>query len=476
MRRDSRAATARMWWAGSRKQRMSEAIFPRNFLKTYPRAVRGEGCFIFTADGRRYLDAAGGAAVVTIGHGVEEVARAMAEQASLLGYVHSSHFHTGVAEKLARRLLSLAPHGMRSGGRVYFTASGSDATETALKLVRQYWLERGEKNRFRVLSRAQSYHGATLGALAVSGNPRRREPFAPMMPEWGHIPPCYCYRCPLGLEYPSCNVDCADELERLLERSGAQDAAAFIFEPVAGATLGAVAPPEGYVQKIAEICRRHKILLIADEVMTGMGRTGRPFAVEHWGVTPDLILVGKGVASGYAPLGAVIVAGHVAEAISRGSGSFVHGFTYDAHPVAAAAGNAVLDYIEREKLFARVEPAGRELGEALESLQRYSVVGDVRGKGLLFAVEIVRDTKTREPFPPDAQIALRLYEDALEAGVITYPIQGCADGARGDHLMIAPPFTIDSTMIQMLVAGLDHAIGDLERTHLAGLGGSTAHA
>ncbi|HXZ14176.1 MAG TPA: aspartate aminotransferase family protein [Candidatus Sulfotelmatobacter sp.] len=455
---------------------MSEAIFPRSFLKTYPRAVRGEGCFVFTADGRRFLDGAGGAAVVTIGHGIEEIGRAMAEQASLLAYVHSSQYHTGVAEKLARRILSLAPSHMRDGGRVYFTSGGSEATETALKLARQYWVERGEKKRFRVVSRSQSYHGATLGALAVSGNHRRREPYAPMLPEWGHIPPCCCYRCPLKLEYPACNVDCADELDRLLDRGSAEDVAAFILEPVVGATLGAVAPPDGYMQRIAEICKRRGILLIADEVMCGMGRTGTPFAVEHWRISPDIILVGKGIASGYAPLGAAIVAGHVAETISRGTGSFVHGFTYDAHPVAAAAGNAVLDYIERENLFSRVEPVGNELGDALESLQRYSVVGDVRGKGLLFGIELVRDAKTREPFPADAQIALRVHEDALEAGVITYPVQGCADGIRGDHLLIAPPFTITSTMIQMLVAGLDHAISDLERTHLAGMGGSTARA
>jgi adenosylmethionine-8-amino-7-oxononanoate aminotransferase len=453
---------------------MEEAIFPRSFLKSYPRAVRGEGCFIFTSEGRRYLDASGGAAVVTIGHGVEEVARAIAEQAAQLAYVHSSQFHTATADRLAQRILGLAPHGMRAGGRVYFTSGGSEATETALKLARQYWLERGDKKRWRVLSRWQSYHGTTLGALAVSGNLRRREPFAPMLSEWGHVHPCFCYRCPLGLKYPSCNVDCADELERLLEREGSEEVAAFIFEPVVGATLGAVAPPEGYVQRIADICHRHGILLIADEVMSGMGRTGKAFAVEHWGVTPDMILVGKGISSGYAPLGAVIVARHVAEAFSRGTGTFLHGFTYNAHPVAAAAGNAVLDYLERENLFARVEPAGQELRAALEPLRQYSVVGDIRGMGLLFGVELVHDAKTREPFPPDGQIALRIQADALESGVMTYPIQGCADGKRGDLILLAPPFTITSKMIQMIAAGLDHAIADLEKTHLAGTGGSSA--
>jgi adenosylmethionine-8-amino-7-oxononanoate aminotransferase len=453
---------------------MGEAIFPRNFLKKYPHATRAEGCFVYTDDGKRYMDASGGAAVVTIGHGVEEIGRAMAEQASRLAYVHSSQFQTEIAEKLARRILALAPDGMGPDGRVYFTSGGSEATETALKLARQYWLEQGENKRFRVLSRLQGYHGSTLGALSVSGNVRRREPFARMLAEWGHIPPCYCYRCPYGLRFPECNVECADELNRMLERDGSEDVAAFIFEPVVGATLGAVAPPEGYVQRIAEICRQHGILLIADEVMTGMGRTGKPFAVEHWGATPDMILVGKGIASGYAPLGAVIVSGRVAETISRGSGTFLHGFTYNAHPVATAAGNAVLDYIERENLFARVDVAGKEMRAALELLKKFSVVGDVRGMGLLWGIEFVQDKKTREPFPSDARIAYRIQEDALEAGIMSYPIQGCVDGTRGDHILLAPPFTITSAMIQMLAAGLEKAIAPLEKTHLAGIGGSSA--
>jgi adenosylmethionine-8-amino-7-oxononanoate aminotransferase len=453
-----------------------ESVFPRSFLRAYPQATRAEGCFVYTAEGRRYLDASGGAAVVTIGHGVEEVARAMAEQAERLAYVHSSQFHTAVAERLARRILDLAPRAMRREGRVYFTSGGSEATETAIKLARQYWLERGDKKRTRVIARSQSYHGSTLGALSVSDNARRREPFAPLLSEWGHIAPCFCYRCPFKLSYPECNVDCADDLERALDRDGADSVAAFIFEPVSGAVLGAVPPPDGYVQRIAEICRRHEILLIADEIMTGMGRTGKAFAVEHWDAGPDMILVGKGIASGYAPLGAVIVAGQVVEAISSGSGAFLHGFTYNSHPVAAAAGNAVLDYIERDNLFARVEPAGQELRAALEPLKRFSVVGDIRGRGLLWGVEFVRDTKTREPFPSDARIASRVAEDALESGVITYPIQGCVDGERGDHILLAPPFTITSGMIHMLASALEHAIAEFEKAHLAGTGGSSALA
>ncbi len=295
-----------------------------------------------------------------------------------------------------------------------------------------------------------------------------------MLPDWGHIAPCYCYRCPFGLRYPECNVECADALDRLLTEEGAQDVAAFIFEPVVGATLGAVAPPAGYVQRIAEICKRHGILLIADEVMTGMGRTGKPFAVEYEGVSPDMILVGKGIASGYAPLGAVIASGEVAGAIAYGSATFLHGFTYSGHPVAVAAANAVLDFIEREQLFERVEPVGRELRDALEGLRKYSVVGDVRGKGLLLAIEFVSDAATREPFPADAHIATRIQADAMEAGVMTYPIQGCLDGTRGDHILIAPPFTINSQLIGMLVEGVERAVADLDRLHMARMGGASA--
>ncbi len=450
---------------------MAQSLFPRNFRKTYPQAVRGEGCFIVTADGRWYLDAAGGAAVVTIGHGVESVAQAMAEQAERLAYVHSSQFESAPAAELARRLLALAPKSFRNG-RVYLTSGGSEATETAIKLSRQYFLERGDAKRIRIVSRKQSYHGTTLGALAVSGNVARREPFAPLLNEWGHIPPCYCYRCPMGLHYPECNVDCADELDRLLRRENPETVAAFILEPLSGATLGAVPPPNGYLQRIAEICREHGILLIADEVMTGMGRTGKTFAVDHWGVEPDIILVGKGVASGYAPLGAVLVNQRVVEAIERGSSVFLHGFTYNAHPVSAAAGVAVLDYIAQNNLFERVSTAGRELRAALEPLAQLSIVGDIRGMGLLQGIELVRDRETREPFPPEAHIANRIAEDAMEAGVVTYPMQGSVDGRRGDHILLAPPFTISSQQIQMIASALRNALGELETAHRSGAGGS----
>jgi len=437
---------------------MTPAQFPRSFCKDYPEAVRGEGCYIFDARGRKYLDAAGGAAVVSIGHGVAEVGRAMARQAAELAFAHTSQFHTDIAEQLAARLRALAPPGFREAGRVWFTSGGSEATETAIKLVRQYWVERGQLARTRIVSRWQSYHGSTLGALALSGNLRRRATYAPLLPEWGHIAPCYCYRCPLGLTFPDCRVACADELEKHLQQAEPETVGAFIFEPVVGATLGAAAPPDGYLQRIAEIARRHGILLIADEVMTGMGRTGKNFAVEHWDITPDLILVGKGVASGYAPLGAVIVAPHVVEAIEKGSGAFEHGFTYQAHPVAMAAGLAVLDYMEKKRLFERVAPAGRELLTALEPLRQHPNVGDIRGLGLLVGIEFVKDRATREPFPRADGFAERVRQAAMAEGVTTYPIQGCADGERGDHILLAPPFIITSEEIRFLALALGAAI------------------
>ncbi|HMF91244.1 MAG TPA: aspartate aminotransferase family protein [Candidatus Angelobacter sp.] len=414
------------------------SLFPRDFSKDYPQAIRGEGCWIFTSSGTKYLDAAGQAAVVTIGHGVAAVGRAMAEQAAQLAFAHTSQFHTPVAERLAERLLAMVGR----GGRVYFTSGGSEATETAIKLARQFFLERKQPERYRVISRRQSYHGSTLGAMTVSGNVARRSPYAPLLPEWGHIPPCFCQHCPLGLHFPECHVACAEELETLLRDNDPKTIAAFVFEPVVGATLGAAAPPEGYVQRIADICKRHGILLIADEVMTGMGRTGKPFAVDHWGVEPDIITLGKGLAGGYAPLGAVIVGPRVVDAFAQGSGAFQHGFTYQAHPVATAAGNAVLDVLEKENLFARVLAAGRELFAALEPLRSHPHVGDVRGLGLLAGIEFVKDRTTGEPFPREKNIAGRMYQAAMKHGVLAYPSQGCVDGERGDHLLLAPPFIV----------------------------------
>lgn len=437
----------------------SSSLFSRNLRKDYPIAVKGQGCWITDLQGRRFLDASGQAAVVNIGHGVAEIGAAMAEQSTRLAFAHTSQFHSAAAEKLASRLLALAPANFRGGGRVYFTSGGSEATETAIKLARQYFLERGDAARYRVLSRRQNYHGSTLGAMTVSGNLARKAPYQPLLANWGHVAPCFCYRCPFGKTFPGCGIACAEELDELLRADSGDTAAAFIFEPVVGATLGAAAPPEGYAARIAGICRQRGILLIADEVMSGMGRTGKTFAVEHWGIAPDMILVGKGIASGYAPLGAVLVAPHVVEAFERGSGAFQHGFTYQAHPVSVAAGNAVLDFLESHKLFARVSSAGETLREALQPLLQHGNIGEIRGLGLLLGIEFVRDKASREPFAREENIAERIRQAAFAEGVLTYPTQGCVDGMRGDHILLAPPFTISEEESSIIASALHAAVG-----------------
>ena len=420
--------------------------------------MRGEGCWIIDRNGRRHLDGSGQAAVVSIGHGIPQIGRAMAGQSSRISFAHTTQFHSDPAEKLAQRLLALAPPNFRSGGRVYFTSGGSEATETAIKLARQFHLESGQPSRYRVVSRRQSYHGSTLGAMTVSGNVARRAPYQPLLAEWGHIAPCFCYHCPFDKEFPQCGLACADDLSHFLDKNDAQSVAAFIFEPVVGATLGAAVPPDGYAQRIAEICRKRGILLIADEIMSGMGRTGKPFAIQHWNVEPDLILVGKGIASGYAPLGAVLVSPRVVAAFEQGSGAFQHGFTYQAHPVATAAGNAVLDYIESQNLFDRVQPAAEMLRKELSTLESHPHIGEIRGLGLLLGIEFVRSKSTREPFPKKENIADRIRQAALDENVLTYPTQGCVDGTNGDHILLAPPFIISPSECRVIASALRSAL------------------
>jgi len=435
----------------------TSSLFPRNFHKTFPIAVRGAGCWLYTQDGRKFLDAAGSAAVVNIGHGVPEIAAAMSAQASQLAFAHTSQFHNAPAEKLAARLLALAPPNFRNG-RVYFTSGGSEATETAIKLVRQYFLEVGQPQRYRILSRRQSYHGSTLGAMTLSGNVARRAPYTPLLQEWGHIAPCFCYHCPFNKTYPDCGLACANDLETVLQATDPPTAAAFIFEPVVGATLGAAAPPEGYLTRVVEVARHHNLLLIADEVMTGLGRTGKPFSVQHVGLEPDIILTGKGIASGYAPLGAVLVSSKVADSLQHGSGSFKHGFTYQAHPVSTAAGNAVLDYLESHQLFARVLEASAHLRAALAPLAGHPNAGDIRGQGLLLGLEFVQNKSTRQPFPASDRIAEKIQAAAMDHNVLTYPTQGCVDGTRGDHILLAPPFTLTPAESAQIAQALSSAL------------------
>jgi len=419
--------------------------------------------YIWDSEGNRYLDFSGSAAVNFIGHGVGEISAAMSEQAEQLEFVHTSQFTTPVAEEYAAELLEFAGENFR-GGAVYFTCGGSESTETALKLARQYQVEIGQTLRYRIISREQSYHGATLGAVSVSGNRRRREIYLPMFREWGHVRMPYCYRCAYDCTDGcwNCGQEYAAELDRLFAASS-DEVAGFIFEPVSGATLGAVVPATGYLQRIAEVCRRYGVLLIADEVMTGVGRTGGNFAVDHWKIAPDILITAKGLSSGYAPLGAVIATAKVVDAIAAGSGAFLHGFTYNAHPISLAAGHAVLRRIKEQKL---VEAADSEregsvatkLAEALETLRELPMVGDVRGIGMLRGVEFVADKASKRPFPPELNFSGRVATAAMKRGVVVYPMQGCVDGISGDHILVAPPAVITSEQIEPAVAELSESI------------------
>ena len=419
--------------------------------------------YLWDARGKRYLDFSGSAAVNFIGHGVGEIAAAMAAQAKQLEFVHSSQFTTPVAEEYAMELLDFAGKNFK-GGCVYFACGGSESVETALKLARQYQIEIGQTKRHQVLSRGQSYHGSTLGALSVSGNKRRREFYLPMVREFAHVAFPYCYRCAFDCtdSCRSCGQEYAAELERTIEAAKGE-VAAFIVEPVSGATLGATVPPPGYLQSVAEICRRHGVLLIADEVMTGMGRTGKHFAVEHWEVAPDILVSAKGLSSGYAPLGAVLVSKRVADAIADGSGVFQHGFTYNSHPISLAAGRAALRFLQKRELVQAAD-SDREgsraavLRHALEGLRDAKAVGDVRGIGLLWGVEFVADKVTKRPFAPELNFAGRVAQAAVKRGLLVYPMQGCVDGVAGDHLLIAPPAVITVEQIDWAVAQLKESI------------------
>ena len=442
------------------------AVLPRSFRKQYPVAVRGEGPWIWDAEGKRYFDLAGSAAVNFIGHGERSIAEAMAAQAGSLEFVHSSQFTSQIAEEFAPEVLRFAGPAFE-GGRVFFTCGGSEAVESALKLARQYQVEIGQGQRARFLSRHQAYHGATLGAMAVSGNRKRREIYMPLFRDSEKVTTPYCYRCVYGCE--DCATKYAGEVETTLEQSG-HDLAAFIFEPVSGATLGAAVPPDGYLQRVADACRSKGVLVIADEVMTGFGRTGKNFAVQHWNVQPDILIAAKGIASGYAPLGAVIASKRVADAIDKGSGALVHGLTYNAHPISLAAGRAAFTKIEREALVGAANgegATGRALQSELATLRPCESVGDIRGIGLLWGVEFVADRATKQAVAPDIQYSSRVAAAAAQRGVMTYPMQGCVDGISGDHLLIAPPAISAVDDIHWAIEQLKLAIQEVERSSRA---------
>jgi adenosylmethionine-8-amino-7-oxononanoate aminotransferase len=435
-------------------------VFYRNLRKLYPTVDRGEGIYIYDMKGKEYIDGSGGAAVVSIGHGVREITEAMVRQAGRIAFAHGSHFTSDAAEDLASKLVRLSPQGL---DKVYFLSGGSEAVETAVKLARQFQVERGRPEKYKVISRWASYHGNTLGALALSGHTGRRRYYLPLIQHTPHIVPAYCYRCPFGLDPERCELECALDLEKTILYEGPDSVSAFIAEPIVGATAGALVPREGYFQRIREICDRYDVLLIVDEVMTGLGRTGRNFAIDHWEVIPDMIVVGKGLSSGYTPIFSVIVKDGIYRTIQEGSGAFVHGHTYNQNPLSCAIAAAVIDYLLKHHLIVRSARMGELFLSALQSLRRHSFVGDVRGKGLFAGIEFVRNKKTKEPFDPKLKLSMWIGNRAFEKGLITYPGGGGVDGIRGDHLLLAPPFIVTEEEITRMVSILDETFKEISK-------------
>ncbi|MEB2317957.1 MAG: aspartate aminotransferase family protein [Pseudomonadota bacterium] len=445
------------------------AVLHRHLSRSYPTAVSGEGVYLRDSEGRDYIDASGGAAVSCLGHGHPEVLDAMRAQLGRLAYAHTSFFTTEVAEELAANLVRQAPAGT---SHAYFVSGGSEAVEAALKMARQYFVEIGEPRRGRFIARRQSYHGNTLGALAVGGNAWRRAQFAPLLVDVEHVSPCYEYRDRAPGETPEQYGDrLARELDETIQRAGPEQVIAFVAETVGGATAGVLTPVPGYFRRIREVCDRYGILLILDEVMCGMGRCGTLHACEAEGVTPDLLVVAKGLGGGYQPIGAVLAQARIVEAMREGSGFFQHGHTYLGHATACAAALAVQKVIERDGLVAQVRSRGERLMRRLrEALGDHPNVGDVRGRGLFVGVELVRDRGSREAFDPALQLHAVLKRVAMENGLMCYPMGGTIDGRRGDHVLLAPPFIVSEGEIDEIVLRLQRALGRTLDTVLAGSG------
>ena len=434
-------------------------ILHRQIAGSLPVAAGGKGIELIDQAGKRYIDASGGAAVSCLGHGHPAVTAALHEQLDKLAYAHTGFFTTEVAEKLGDRLIEDAPAGL---SHVYLVSGGSEAVEAAIKMARQYFTERGETGRRHIIARRQSYHGNTLGALAAGGNAWRRAPFAPLLIETHHIEPCFAYRCQAsGESEEQYGLRAAEALERQILELGPETVLAFVAETVVGATAGAVPPAKGYFKRVREICDQYGVLLILDEVMCGMGRTGTLHACEQEGIAPDLMTIAKGLGGGYEPIGAVLLSKNIYDAFARGSGFFQHGHTYMAHPLACAAGLAVQETIRRDNLLANVRDMGTLLRRRLgERFGNHAHVGDIRGRGLFQAIELVEDRLTKAPFDPARKLHAKVKKAAMARGLMVYPMGGTIDGQTGDHVLLAPPFIVTAGQIDEIVDRLGNALDD----------------
>ena len=432
-------------------------VFHRHLHQVPPTAVSARGVIIRDASGKDYIDASGGAAVSCLGHGHPDVIAAMHAQIDRLAYAHTSFFTSEPAEALADQLIRTAPQGM---SHAYFVSGGSEAVEAALKMARQYFVEVGQPQRAHFIGRRQSYHGNTLGALAVGGNEWRRNQFGPLLIDVTHVSPCYPYRDQRDGESPEAyGRRLAAELEATVQRIGPDKVIAFVAETVGGATAGVLVPVPGYFKAVREVCDRHGILLILDEVMCGMGRTGTQHACEQEGITPDLMTIAKGLGGGYQPVGAVLAQKRIVDAMSEGSGFFQHGHTYLGHPVACAAALAVQRVIERDGLLAHVRELGSAFGALLrECFAKHPHVGDVRGRGLFWGVELVAERAGKAAFDPARKLHARIKREAMARGLLVYPMGGTIDGQRGDHVLLAPPFIATEDQLATIALRLNEAI------------------
>jgi adenosylmethionine-8-amino-7-oxononanoate aminotransferase len=438
-------------------------VWHRQFNKDVPVAVGGKGAWLHGSDGKTYLDASGGAAVSCLGHGHPEIIAAIHRQIDQLAYAHTSFFTTEVAEELAQNLIEHAPAGM---SHAYFVSGGSEGMEAALKMARQYFVEIGQPQRTKLIARKQSYHGNTLGALAVGGNEWRRAQFAPLLIDVTHVSPCYEYRGRNVDESPEqYSARLVDELEQTILALGADQVMAFCAETVVGATSGALVPTPGYFAGVDRVCKKYGVLLLIDEVMCGMGRTGHLYACEAEGITPDLVVIAKGLGAGYQPIGAVLAQQHITDAIAQGSGFFQHGHTYLGHATACAAALAVQQVMHRDGLVARCAEQGHRLKNLLDqTFAEHPYIGDVRGRGLFLGVELVQNKATKRSFDPNLKLHAKIKSRAQELGLLCYPMGGTIDGRQGDHVLLAPPFIISDDEIIQIVDRLRLAIDDVIRT------------
>ncbi|MEH6866730.1 aspartate aminotransferase family protein [Priestia megaterium] len=426
----------------------------------YPVISYGKGIYLYDQDGKRYIDASSGAVTASIGHGVKEIIDAMTDQAQKVAFVYRSQFTSDSTEALAKKLCELSSNHFQWS---FFVNSGTEATETAMKTAIQHFQEQGKPTKTKVLSRWMSYHGITIGALSMSGHVGRRKRFSSLLEDYPSVSPPYCYRCPFHQTYPSCNLACAHELETVIKRTGPEHIAGFITEPIVGAAGAALTPPHGYYEVIREICDKYDVLWIADEVMTGVGRTGVMFAYEHWGVKPDIMTLGKGVGAGYTPIAVTLASSKTIEPIMNGSKLIMSGHTLSANPLSSAVGLAVLTYIEKHDLVQEAALKGDYLVEKLKKLQLlYPIIGDIRGKGLLIGLELVQNPKTKEPFSSSENMTARLISKAQKNGLLLYPSQAGTDGVEGDGIIIAPPFTITHLQLDETVDLLSKTLHEVQ--------------